>query len=148
MIIFIIIMLTLFNLCSIGGDLFLRHLLCKLGVALAPLLKGLDPLLGDYPRCYVLRPLRNAAVDVDAVRHEVISLLCSCLGVDPRLENKADNSHGAPDTTFDHWVGSVVLGQTANMQTDHAGLWLVVPYEGLQIEVSIVNRPRRFEGVG
>lgn len=139
-------MLTLF---SEGGasDFIWCYLLRKLGVALAAPFEGLDPLLGNYPRSHVLHPFRNAPVDVDAVGHEIVSLLCSCFGVKLRFENKPNDIHGTPYSTFDHRVGSIILRQAYHMQTDHSGFRLVVPHKGLKVEISVWNRPRRFKGV-
>lgn len=99
--------------------------------------KCLDPLLGNYPRSYVLHPFRNAPIDVDTVGHEIFSFLCSCLGVNPRSKNKPNDIYGAPNTTFDNRVGSIILRQAGHMQTDHSGFRLVVPHKGLKVEVSV-----------
>ena len=84
-----------------------------------------------------MHPLRNAAVDVDAVGHEIVSLFCSSLGVNPKFEHKTDDVHGTPDATFDHGIGGIILGQAGHMQTDHARFRLVVPHKRLKEEVSV-----------
>lgn len=121
----------------VGSLFILCHLLRELGVALATLLEGLDPLLGNYPRSHVLHPFRNLPVDVDAVGHEVVGFRCSSFGVCPRFKNKPDDVHGTPDTTFDHGVVSIVLGQAHHMKTDHSGFRRVVPDKRLKVEVSV-----------